>query len=288
MSTQQTAKTQYIEANGNKIAYRYFGKATGTPLLFMQHFRGGMDHWDPSLINPLALTRPILQLDNSGIGKSSGEVPDTFKGWAANAIGLIEALGLKEVDLLGFSMGGMAAQLVALDAPQLVRRLILAGTGPSAGEGVGRGPAWAFEALASATTHEEAEDAFLKTFYSHTPEKQALGKAWWKRINERTEDRSGYLGPEGTQHQINSVIAWLTPGTEGGSYDRLAELKIPVFVASGDDDLLVPTESSILLWRKIKTAHLHIYPDTGHGFLNEYAEMFAEHIRLFLDGERVI
>jgi pimeloyl-ACP methyl ester carboxylesterase len=129
MSTQQTAKTEYIEANGIKFAYRRFGLTTGVPLVFVQHFRGTMDHWDPDLINPPAKTRPIVLLDNSSVGFSGGEVPETFAGWAAKVVALVEALGTKQVDLLGFFMGGMTAQMVALNASHLVRSLILGGTG---------------------------------------------------------------------------------------------------------------------------------------------------------------
>jgi len=143
--------------------------------------------------------------------------------------------------------------------------------------------------LHDASTAEEEEAGFLKTFYSHSPEKQALGKEWWKRLNKRiADDKSDYLGPEGTARQTEAVSTWTPPGAPGGSYDRLGEIQIPVFVASGDDDLLVPTANSITLWRRIKTAHLHIYPDVGHGFLNEYTEMFGEHVIQFLDGERVM
>jgi pimeloyl-ACP methyl ester carboxylesterase len=288
MATQQTAKTQYIEVNGVKHAYRRFGLTTGVPLVFLQHFRGTMDHWDPNLTNPLAKSRPIVLVDLAGVGLSDGEVGATFADWAADLVAVVEGLGIKEIDLLGFSMGGMAAQMVALNAPHLVRRLILAGTGPSVGEGVEQGPSWAFEMLYAGSTAEEAEAAFLKTFYSGSKEKQALGKQWWARVNERQVDRAGYLGPDGTARQTAAIVSWLTPGDPGHSYDRLVELKIPVFVASGAEDILVPTANSIVLWRRIKTAHLHVYPDVGHGFLNEYAGMFAEHINLFLDGERVM
>ncbi|RFU24051.1 hypothetical protein B7463_g12289, partial [Scytalidium lignicola] len=246
MTNQQTAKTQSIEANGTKFAYRLFGLTNGTPLVFLQHFRGTMDHWDPALINPLAKTRPIFLIDNSGVGKSSGQVPDTFGEWAANIVAVVKALSINEIDLLGFSMGGMVAQLVALDYPGLVRRLILAGTGPSVGEGLEQAPEWAFKTLATASSEEENESGFLKTFYSLTDEKQTLGKTWWERINEKTEDRSDYVGPEGTQHQINSIMHWMTPGNSPHSYDRLGDLRIPVFVAA---DILVPTENSIMLWK---------------------------------------
>lgn len=287
MSTQQTAKTQYVEANGIRFAYRLFGATTGTPLVFLQHFRGTMDHWDPALINPLAKTRPILLLDNAGVGKSSGQIGDNFGDSAANVAAVAKALSIKEFDVVGFSIGGMAAQLLALDYPGLVRRAVFAGTSPSAGEGLESGEQWAFDALVSANTSEESEPAFVKGFFSLTEEKQAVGKAWWDRINERTEDRSDYVSVEDAKRQVNQIVHWFTPGNSPNSYDRLGELKIPVFVAAGDDDIIVPTTNSLVLWKKIKTAHLHVYPDVGHGFLDEYPELFAEHIRLFLDAEKV-
>lgn len=157
MSTQQTAKTQYVDVNGVKLAYRRFGRSTGIPLVMHIHFRGTMDHWDPALINPLAEAREIILLDNSGVGKSSGEVPDNYTAWAKVVIDLVGALDIKKIDMLGFSMGGFVAQLVALNAPHLVRCLILAGTGPSAGEGVGAGSSEAFRILSVAKTPEEGK-----------------------------------------------------------------------------------------------------------------------------------
>lgn len=293
MSTQQTAKTQYIDVGGIKVAYRLFGKATGIPLLFNQHFRGTMDHWDPLLINTLAKTRPILLFDNYGVGKSSGNVPDTFAEWAEVAANLVKALNLKQVDVFGFSMGGMVAQMVALNAPDIVRRLIIGGSSPSYGEGIISGPDWPFPKLMKASTPEESEDAFLSTFYTHSEEKQRLGRQWWARMNERTEDRSPYVNAEQTARQAGAAGKWFSPGNEeSGSYNRLHELKIPVFIVNGDDDIIVPTENSIVMYKILQksnsNAHLHIYPDTGHGFLNEYAEMFAAHVALFLDMERVV
>jgi pimeloyl-ACP methyl ester carboxylesterase len=281
MSTQQTALTQYVDVDGIKFAYRRFGNPAEVPLVLLMHFRGTMDHWDPDLINALAHTREVILLDNSGVGKSSGSVPDNYGGWAQNVINLLSAIGVKKIDLLGFSMGGFVAQLVTLKAPELVRRLILAGTGPSAGEGVTAGPPEAFELIATATP-EGAENAHLKTFYSLSDEKQALGKTWWKRINERNvEPRSPYVGKEGVEKAISAAIKWGT-GVGETSYDRLGEIKIPVFVANGDIDILVPTANSFVLKNRLPNAHLHIYPDTGHGFLFEYASIFVQHVNIFL------
>lgn len=293
MFTQQTAKTQYVDLKGIKVAYRLFGTATGIPLFFYQHFRGTMDHWDPLLINNLAKGRPILLFDNYGIGKSGGDVPETFEKWAEVGINLVEALGIKKIDVFGFSMGGMAAQMMALNAPHLTRRLIIGGSSPSYGEGIISGPDWPFPKIMNASTIDEKKDAFLTTFYTHSEIKQKLGNDWWKRINERGLDRSDYASPEQTARQAAAAGSWFSAGNEAsGSYNRLHELKMPVFIANGDEDIIVPTENSLVMYKKIQKAnqnvHLHIYPDTGHGFLNEYAEMFAAHVALFLDMERVV
>jgi pimeloyl-ACP methyl ester carboxylesterase len=195
MSTQQTAKTQYVNVKGVKVAYRLFGATTGVPLLFNQHFRGTMDHWDPLLINSLAKGRPILLYDNYGVGKSDGDVPGSFAEWADVGINLVKTLGIKQVDVLGFSMGGMVAQMIALNGPDVTRRVIVGGSSPSYGEGIVAGPEWPFPKLMNASTPEEAKDAFLSTFYTHSEKKQNLGEEWWARMNERTEDRSSYLNP---------------------------------------------------------------------------------------------
>jgi pimeloyl-ACP methyl ester carboxylesterase len=283
------AKPQFVEANGTKFSYLRFGQATSTkvPLVFLQHFRGTFDHWDPELIDPIAAVREVILIDNSGVGKSDGTVPSTYAGWADNVVCIIKALDIPQVDLLGFSMGGFVAQMVTLNNPAVVRRLILAGTGPSAGEGIEGGDMTATQRLARASNDDEAREAFLGAFYSLTPQKQALGSQWWKRMRSARPDRSDYVGSEGTQAQVAAVMRWSNAEfASEGSYDRLHEIKIPVLVANGDDDILIPTVNSWVLFKKLTNAdaHLHIYPDVGHGFLNEYAEQFSTLINLFLDA----
>src|SRR3984893_9948927 len=128
--THQTAPTRFIEANGIRFAYRRFGRAGGVPLVFNQHFRGTMDHWDPAVTDGLAGNREVILFNKAGVSSSSGRVPTSFQEMGANAIAFITALGLTRVDGLGFSIGGMVAQEIAIQAPDLVRRLILVGTGP--------------------------------------------------------------------------------------------------------------------------------------------------------------
>lgn len=279
----------FVEANGIRFGYLRFGPTTNSniPLVFLQHFRGTFDHWDPSLIDPIAAVREVILIDNSGVGKSSGSIPGTYAEWADNVALIVKALNIPQVDILGFSMGGFAAQMVALNHPTLVHKLILAGTGPSAGEGIEAGNAEAFQALAAASNDQEEQNGFLAGFYSLTPKKQAVGNKWWTRMIEARANRSDYVGPDGTKAQIGAVIRWTSRDfASEGSYDRLHELKIPVLVANGDGDILIPTVNSWVMFRRLinADAHLHIFPDTGHGFLNEYAEQFSSMINTFLDA----
>ncbi|KAL3420290.1 hypothetical protein PVAG01_08789 [Phlyctema vagabunda] len=283
MATQETAETKYIDANGTRIAYRRLGAEYGIPLVMLIHFRGNMDFWDPALINALARSRPIILLDNAGIGKSSGEIPTTYHGWALHVIDLIAALGIKEIDLLGFSMGGIAAQNVALAAPGLVRKLILAGTTTSRTPSTVDGDPVVIKALSTAVTTEEFERALALSFYNHSPSGRAAAKASWNRIMLRNRDRAMHLSPELGRRQKEAWRKYTVPHP-GNPFERIRELKMPVFVANGDKDLLIPTANSVELAGSLPHAHLHIYPNSGHGFLYEYAELFAAHVKLFLDG----
>src|SRR5258705_12676595 len=134
--THQTAPTQFLEANGIRFAYRRFGKANGVPIVFNQHYIGTMDYWDPAVTDGLARGREVILFNNAGVSSSSGGVPTTFEQMGANAVAFSQALGLTKMDVLGFSIGGMVAQEIALQAPSLVRKLILVGTGPRGGEGM--------------------------------------------------------------------------------------------------------------------------------------------------------
>ncbi|KAI5463899.1 Alpha/Beta hydrolase protein [Mariannaea sp. PMI_226] len=289
MTTYANAIPQSVEVNGTRYAFLRFGSSAKTevPLVFLQHFRGTFDHWDPALIDPIARVREVVLLDNSGVGKSSGSVPQTYAEWADNVALVAKVLNIPKIDVLGFSMGGFAAQMVALNYPALVRKLILAGTGPSTGDGIEAGDAKIFQALATASTDQEEYDGFLAGFYSLSPKKQALGDNWWKRMAEARSDRSNYLGPEGTQAQIAAVVRWSDPSfASEASYNRLHEIKIPVLVANGDGDIIIPTVNSWIMFKKLVNAeaHLHLYPDSGHGFLNEYADQFSSLVNSFLEA----
>lgn len=275
-----------------------------------------MDHWDPALINPLAATRPVLLIDNAGVGRSTGEIPKTFKEWAQHYLDVVSALGIRQFDVLGFSMGGCVAQLVALNAPpRAVRSLILLGTTPSSGEGVVRADLGPFNRLKDAATDAEQREAFLTSFFEPSATSQAAGRAAWDRIIGSRADRVAHVPANGAKRQGVAFANFMNPKLAGdASYNRFDELRMPVLIANGkrihprlaaftthtpgpvslmcnklhktgSNDLLLPTDNSILMWKMLShlKAQLHLFPDAGHGFLFQYATELAKIINDFLD-----
>src|SRR6266481_7315922 len=131
-----TAPTQFLRANGHSYAYRRFGNGSGLPLICLQHFTGTLDNWDPAVTDPLASGREVILFENAGVGRSSGSVPTTMAGMAAHALAFVDGLGIKACDVLGYSLGGMVAQQMALERPSVLRRLILVGTAPRGGDDI--------------------------------------------------------------------------------------------------------------------------------------------------------
>src|SRR6202795_2830730 len=202
----QTAPTQFVEANGIRFAYRRFGNAAGVPLVFNQHYIGTMDYWDPTVTDGLARDRELILFDNAGVSSSSGEVPTTFEGMAANAITFIKALGLKQVDLFGFSIGGMVVQEIVLQAPDLVRRLIVDGTGPRGGQGM--------ESLTQAAgrlfgaTYDPPEHVWLAVKFSPSAAGQAAGREFLKRTHLRQEGRDPEVNDKVSPAQVEAMDKW--------------------------------------------------------------------------------
>ncbi|KAI5456531.1 Alpha/Beta hydrolase protein [Mariannaea sp. PMI_226] len=288
MATYQTAKDQFVTVGGIKFAYRLLGPTKGVPLVLLMHFRGTMDHWDPNLINPLAERRPVLLIDNAGVGRSEGQVPTIFADWAKYYIDVIRALGFEKADVMGFSMGGCVAQLVALQAPVLTRRLILCGTIPSTGDGVVTAPLGPFNKLKAASTEEEHKEAFLDGFFNTSARSRKAGEESWKRIITARNNRSGHVDAANARRQGIAFAKFMDPKqAQNASYNRFNELTLPVLIANGSEDLLLPSENSYLMWRKLNKANgqLHLFPDSGHGFLFQYAEEFSKIINNFLERE---
>jgi pimeloyl-ACP methyl ester carboxylesterase len=207
--THQTAPTQFVEAKGIRFAYRRFCKSGGVPLVFNMHFTGTMDHWDPLVTDGLAASREVVLFNNAGISSTSGEVPASVEEMAANAAAFIKALGLAKVDVLGFSLGGLVAQALTAATPDLVRRLILVGTGPRGGEGMATLTPEAQAVFGAA--YANPDELWLRVFFTPTEASQAAGRAFLKRFRLRQEGRDPEVSEKVAPAQITAIGKWGTP-----------------------------------------------------------------------------
>jgi len=249
------------------------------PLVMLQHFRGNLDSWDPALIDGLAQDREVIPVDNRGVAGSTGEVPDNVTDMARDALAFIDALGLRRIDLLGFSLGGHVAQELTLLRPRLVRKLVLAGTAPQGGPGLHR---WTDEVYALATPDNPTAEDALNLFFSGSRESRAKGMEFLARSYGRRVDRDAPTDLATRDAQLAALTAWGIP--DPSRLSRPAGITQPTFVANGDNDTMMYTENSQLLAHHLPNAQLRIYPDSNHGFLDQYPELFADHVKAFLNG----
>ena len=279
--THQTAPTQFVEANSIRFAYRRFGKTGGVPLVFSQHYIGTMDYWDPTVTDGLARDREVILFNNAGVSSSSGEVPTTFEQMGANAIAFIKALGLKQVDLFGFSIGGMVVQEITLQAPDLVRRLIVDGAGPRGGQGMEL-IAQATGRLFGAHPHDPPESVWLAVKFSPSAAGQAAGREFLKRTHRRQEGRDPEVNDKVSPAQVEAIGKWGVQ--QKGASDYLKTIKQPTLVVNGSNDVIMPTVNSFIMQQNMPNAQLIIYPDSNHGAHHQYPELFVEHATLFLNA----
>ena len=274
----QSAPTQFVDAAGIRFAYRRFGKSGGVPLVLNMHFTGTMDHWDPAVTDGLAHDREVILFNNAGISSSSGEVPNSIEEMAANAAVFIRTLGLTQVDVLGFSLGGLVAQELALAEPALVRRLILVGTGPRSGEGMASLTPEAQEIFGA--TYDEPDHLWLRVFFTPSQASQAAGHAYLKRFRQRTVDRDPGVSDKVGPAQIEALTKWGAP--RENPFDYLKAIKQPTLVVNGDNDVIIYSVNSSILQRHLPNAQLILYPDASHGSQYQYPERFVGHVSLFL------
>ncbi|WP_035053599.1 alpha/beta fold hydrolase [Andreprevotia chitinilytica] len=273
------APNRYVDSPVARFAYRKFGRPGTKPLVFLQRFRGTMDDWDPDLLDALAAERTILLFDSAGIGRSTGQTPPTIQGIAEAAASFIEALGLGSVDILGWSLGGTVAQQLALDRPDLVDKLVIAGSGPGYVADAPAVPDKVWQVAGKAVNDDED---FLYLFFNETPASRAAGVAHLARLKHRTDAFEAPVKPASIGAQVAAIQASGHPA--GSLLPRLGQLKLPVLVANGINDVMIPAFKSYVMAQALPQAKLVLYPDAGHGFLFQYGQAFAREVLVFLEG----
>jgi pimeloyl-ACP methyl ester carboxylesterase len=276
--THETVPTQFVEANGIRYAYRRFGKAGTVPLLFLQYFNANMDGWDPAVTNSLAADHEVILFDNAGVAASRGETPYTVVEMTRDCVAFCRALGLKAIHIVGFSLGGMIAQQLALEHPQLVQRLILLGTAPRGGEGL---------TFTELSAEEQADPVafLLGAFFSPPETNQAAGREYIKRLDSRKRDRDLPVSRNSAVAQLAAIREWGTiPPTD--RYATLKNITHATLIVQGNKDIVVPPINGFILAEHLPNAHLIVYPDSSHGTQYQHAKIFLEHVKLFLsDGD---
>jgi pimeloyl-ACP methyl ester carboxylesterase len=274
--THDTAPTQFVEANGIRFAYRRFGKTGGVPIVFNVHYRGTMDHWDPAVTDGMAQEREVILFDNAGIGASSGKTPTSFPAMAADAIAFINALGIGNADVLGYSIGGKVAQEIAVQAPDLVRKLVLVGTGPRGADTAASKSAEIF-----AETYDPPEHLWIAAHFLPNATGRAAGLKYLER-KFRRKDRVPEVGEASAAAQWEAIVK--SNVKTDGVWDYLAEIRQPTLVMDGSNDLIIPTINGFTLQQHLPNAQLIVYPDSSHAPFYQYPELFLAHAALFLNA----
>lgn len=276
-STAKNVVTSFITVDGEKFGYRRFGKKTGIPMVFTNYLTGTMDNWDPAVIDVLAREREVIIFDNKGVSSSSGKTPDTIGAMARDAAAFIDALGLKKIDLFGFSIGGMVAQQLTIDRPELIRKLILVGTGPRGGERMDdySPEVWAL----FKKQYPHADELLLDTFFTPSVKSQKAGWAYLTRIRARV-GKEPALTDTVVPAQLAAIFTW--GKLKEDRFNYLKDIKQQTLIIHGDQDIICPTVNAVTLKEHLPNASLIIYPDANHAPHYQYPDLFLTQIGQFL------
>jgi pimeloyl-ACP methyl ester carboxylesterase len=274
-TTYANTPNKTVNVDGTTFAYRELGAASGVPVIFLNHLTGVLDNWDPRVVDGIAAKRHVIVFDNRGIGASGGMMPNTIAAMAQDAIAFIRALGFEQVDLLGFSLGGMVSQVITQLEPQLVRKMILAGTGPAGGVGIDKvTQVTIVDILKGYLTFKDPKHYL---FFTTTANGRREAGKFIERLKERTKDRDKPISIGAFRAQLKAIHAW---GVQQPS--DLSTIQQPVFVVNGDYDRMVPTSNTLDLAKRLPNSELKIYPDAGHGGIFQFHDEFVPQALEFL------
>ena len=270
------APARTITAGGVSYAYRELGPKGGIPVVFFVHLAATLDNWDPRIIDPIAKDHHVITFDNRGVGASTGAVPDSVEAMADDAYTFIRALRFDTIDIFAFSLGGMVAQDLVIKHPELVRKLILTGTGPAGGKDIDKVAGTTYRDMLRATLTRSDPKEFL--FFNRNATGKPAARAFVNRLKERTVDRDAPISVSAFRTQLKAIKKW------GRSAPAdLSTITQPTLIANGDNDRMVPSVLSEDLHRRIHGSELIIYPDSGHGGIFQFHDKFAPVAVEFLD-----
>ncbi|QNR84851.1 alpha/beta hydrolase [Pedobacter riviphilus] len=273
----KSSQLKSVNVQGEKIFYREVGEATAVPIVLLHHITAVIDDWDPYIIDELAKERKVIAFDNKGVGASSGSTPDSIEAMADVAIDFIDKLGFTKVDLLGYSMGGFIAQIIISRRPELVRKLILADTGAAGGKGIDR--IWDILQESFAYAEKEQKHPKQKLFFKSTSESQEAGTQFLKRLGDPFAESDQAISQEAIQAQVKAFITW---GKSNDVYTKA--ISIPTLIVTGDQDEMIPLKNAYDLYTKINDSFLSVYPNSGHGSIFQYKELFVQQSNKFLNN----
>ena len=250
---------------------------TGVPVIFLNHLAAELDRWDPRVVDGIASRRRVIVFDNRGVGASEGSTPNSVAAMARDAVAFIRALGLEQVDLLGFSLGGFISQVIAQEEPQLVRKVILAGTGPAGGAGIDKVTSVTLRDMIKAALTFKHPEYYL--FFTKTSNGRSAARDFLRRLKERTENRDTPVSIPTFITQLKAIRAWAHQAPAD-----LSRIRHPVLVANGDQDKMVPSSNSVDLARRLPNAELVLYDDAGHGGIFPVSRAFVKKALEFLES----
>ncbi len=275
------APTKAVDVGGTRFVYRQLGTAAGVPVLLLNHWGAVLDNFDPRIVDGIAAVRPVIAINYRGVGASGGKAPLTVAEMADDVIAFVRALGLEQVDVIGFSLGGFVAQDIVLNAPSLVRKIILAGTGPAGGEGIEKVGLVSWPLIIKGMLTFRDPKFYL--FFTSTRNGRSAAKDFLKRLQERKTDRDKPIAIGAFLRQLKAIKAWgLQPRQDLGA------VRHPVLVANGDHDIMVPSSNSVDMANRLPNAELVLYEDAGHGGIFQYHEAFVKKARDFLEAKSPI
>lgn len=273
-ATLETATTEYIDVPGARLAYRRIGHRSERKLVLLQHFTGTMDAWDPAVVNALGEVSEVFVLDNAGVGASSGTTPGNIEEMADYAEAFIAGLDLGEVDLLGFSLGGFLAQVMAARRRVAIGRMVIAGSAPMGGEEH-------LLEVVGAAFEKKALDVRLPLFFTPSDKSQAAGQAFVERTLARTANRDPDHGNSVSDPQAKAIIEWCA--RPDPDHQSLKAINTATLIVHGSDDTMFPSDNAYVMFKNMPDATLILYPDSGHGALFQQPETFVAHVRTFLE-----